>query len=258
MAATNGSKVNRAKKVTRHKPSAPKYRTEKEGRLLAMDFIDMVEKRKGAAADAGSAYPYDISYEPGEEITLYRTGPQWDGVYQVLSRLMMDGNDEALKGFASIITDALNAGFGISGETYRANEAAGVYRDFGTPGTAYPKPRNQAARRRRAEMKAEEERVAASRSSFKITAQESAAVEEFLSAHGSVRRAALAIAEKSFASIAKSDRKAALALAAISRDLDQNAGRYWLIAAYIQSAAENIRAAILARKDGRELLRAKA
>lgn len=111
-------------------------KTEKAGRLFAMDVLDRL---KNATSDETTAYPFASHYEPGEEVAPYRTGAQWDGLYLDLCALG-GATDEALRGFASILTDALAGSINMDVDFYRELERDGRFMPWGTEGERYARP----------------------------------------------------------------------------------------------------------------------
>lgn len=252
------------------------YTTQKDGRRFAVEMLERIEATAGG--DDHTAYPYEREYGHGEEAVPYRTGPQWDGLYKDLRVVVGNMNDEALRGFASILTDALCAQPHYMTGEYRRLEKEGRLLDFGTLGTAYPLPRiltqeETAKREARLELDRsdaakvmlkrlakQEQKKHSKPLSFQINNKEAEAVESFLSGHGVVRRVALAFAVQPYAEMAdkiKTDKKTAQAFAEVCRELERGKSHYDTTAYYIHSAHRNIRAAILARKDGKALLKGK-
>lgn len=129
---------NRMTRADRHR-----FTTQKDGRLFAVEMLERIAETNGS--DEHTAYPYASSYDPDEEakgeVIPFRTGPQWDQVYKDLRTVAQDMTDEALRGFATILTDALCAQPDYPTGEYRQFEKEGKLLDFGTPGTAYPLPR---------------------------------------------------------------------------------------------------------------------
>lgn len=240
-----------------------------------MFAVEVLERLQNNRAGGTEAYPFaDQEVNELDELTPYRNGPQWDGFYKDLVRLK-EGTDEALKGFASIVTDALAGDIGMSLDVYREMENAGVFLDFGTPGTKYPKPRLRQAEEVAA---AKEEREADYRAMLEqqkktakkqklterplpryrtIDQQEPQAIEEFLEGNGIARRIASAFLVKPYDQMAasvKKNKKAAIAFAEAVAALEESKEHYMTIYTYLGDAENNMKAAILSRKDGRRLL----
>lgn len=111
--------------------------TQKDGRRFAVEILERLAR---VNTDEATAVPFN---DKPDELTgndYYRTGPQWDGLYQALSMLLKEGNDEAVKGFASVLTDCFAGNVNMDIDSYREYEAAGLMQDFGKPGTDLPLP----------------------------------------------------------------------------------------------------------------------
>lgn len=249
-----------------------RLQTQKDGRLFAVEVLDRLQN---ANADDTSAYPFENpEVDERDGLVPYRKGPQWDGFYKDLSRLKA-GTDEALKGFASIVSDALAHDIGMSLSFYRELEDAGLFLDFGTPGTKYPKPRLRTAKeiaerkaKQDAEYRAWQEQQKKDDKKKLVKARpyplartidegEPEAIEEFLERNGIARRVASAFLTKPYEQMAagvKKDKNAAIGFAQAVAALEQSKENYMTIWTYLRDAENNMKAAILSRKDGRRLL----
>jgi hypothetical protein len=180
-----------------------------------------------------------------------------------------------LKGFASILTDALAGDIGISMYVYRELEDAGLFLDFGTPGTKYPKPRLRTAKEiaerkakqdadYRAMLEREEERKKKQQLKARpmplsrtIDEREPEAIEKFLEKNGVARRVASAFLANPYKRVAESVKKykkVAINFAEVVAELEESKENYMTIYTYLRDAENNMKAAILSRKDGRRLL----
>ena len=113
---------------------ANKLKTQADGREFAISLIEKCE----CAGDDASICPYDPEALEGDTVAppiLYRTGPQWDGVYRDLALLYSKGTEEARRGFCSILTDHLVYS-GTYACDHREREHLGRNQNFGEPGEA--------------------------------------------------------------------------------------------------------------------------
>lgn len=227
----------------------PKLRTEREGRIFA---VDVLERLKNADANKATAYPFspDASYYGSDEtIEPYRKGPQWDGFYRDLSALVESASPEAVKGFASIFTDCLVEDIGFNLDVYREMEAETLFQDFGTPGTKYQAPKRKPPTKAQAREFAENKKKAQGPA---LAEGEAEAIEQFLQHSGPARRSAMAFLSKPYAEMAriiKTDDKAAEAFAELAVGLEEVKENYLTIALQITRAAREIKRAVFERID---------
>lgn len=127
----------------------PKLVTQKDGRQFAVEVLERLDNVDG---DESTACPFNPDAEEDDSMNLpqyYRTGPQWDGFYKDLSRLVNDATEDARKGFASIVTDALAGSISMSLESYREWESAGYLQDMGRYGSEMALPQPAKVKRRK-------------------------------------------------------------------------------------------------------------
>lgn len=234
--------------------SGPRLQTERDGRIFA---VDVLERLKNADANKATAYPFspDASYYGSDEtIEPYRKGPQWEGFYRDLSALVASASPEAVKGFASIFTDCLVEDIGFDLDVYRKLEAAGLFQDFGTPGTKYQAPKRKATK---AEKKARKQTQGKARGPLLVKG-EAEAIEQFIQRSGPARRAAFAFLSKPYAEMAKaikSDKKAADAFAEVAAAVDQCEQNYMNILLRLMTASKDMKRAVSERADGAAILK---
>lgn len=232
---------------------SPKLRTEREGRMFA---VDALERLDNVNADKATVYPFGdaMSYGSDEILKPYRKGPQWDGFYRDLSALVESASPEAVKGFASIFTDCLASDIGFNLGVYRELEAEGKFLDFGAPGTKYQAPKPVGTTRAQ---RVKEEKVVQGQY---LPKGEAAAIEAYLIDSAKPRRAALAFLERPYAEIVeaiKSDDVAAAAFSELVVDLEGMKQHYLSIALHISRAASEVKRAVLERGEARQQSRNK-
>jgi hypothetical protein len=216
--------------------SSSTLRTEREGRMFAVEVLERLEE---ADTDEACIYPYGDDYTQGDEIKPWRKGPQWDGLQKDLFRIFHEGTEAAQLGFCSIFTGVLAGNVSVAGTYYREMEKAGRFLPFGTPGTKYEAPRPR--------VKTKAEKKAAAKAQGPVLVKgEAVAIERFLQHSAPTRRAALAFLSKPYAEMVKAirtDDKAADAFAALLVALEEVKESYLTIALHITRAASEIRRA---------------
>lgn len=120
-------------------PEANPLQTQRDGRLYAMDVLDLLDEVDVDEAALNPVIPAN-AFGEGDTWKPYRSGPQPDQFYKGLSRLFKEGTEEAVKGFAAVFTAALAGDIGRSGDFFREDERAGLNQDLGTPGSAAHPP----------------------------------------------------------------------------------------------------------------------
>lgn len=244
-------------------------KTQQDGRIFAMDVL---QRLQNANPDQACLYPFGMgldAYEHGAEVKPFRTGPQWAGFYRDLSRLIRNGNDEVVKGFASVFTDVLSGDANMgTWVKYREADRAGKFLPFGTPGREYPLPRVMSAKetaKQRAKLERDSKEALDRADKAKlpnlkqIDRREPELIESFLTANGATRRTANAFLVKPYADMARQilrDKSVATCFAGVAAAIADTYGHYLTIATNLEQAERNMKAAIRARPDGEKIIAA--
>lgn len=236
-----------------------KLETEAQGRKFAIEFLKEIERRH--ATDEFSAIQSEPDQmEPGAMV-VYRTGPQsslirdtFDVVYTLA--------EEMKRGFFTIISDYLGA-------SPNGHMDASGYDDWEADGKLSGKVRQpftaeeveKAKRERDASIAAsleEHDRAKGPSNRYQLGEGDPERIEAFLiGTAGQSRRAAtafLAMPYDGMADSIKGDKATAEAFAEVAARLELTIPNYFEICSILETAAQNMKAALRSRKDGEKLL----